>query len=197
MSTKDQIDLNRAALLMIDVQLEYFAERSPLRIPDGPVVLARLRHLLEDYREANMPVVHIRHEEAPGAPVFAADGKLIETMPEVAPRQIEPVVTKRSPGAFTETELREVLIQQAARTVVIAGFMTHMCCDTTARQAQERGLNVIFLTDGTATRSLTLGARTVDYRDVQAATLAAQADGFSQLADVAAVRASLADGMGY
>ncbi|MDP9259339.1 MAG: isochorismatase family protein [Actinomycetota bacterium] len=197
MSTKDQIDLNRAALLMIDVQLEYFAERGPLRIPDGPVVLARLRHLLEDYREANMPVVHIRHEEAAGAPVFAADGKLIETMPEVAPRQIEPVVTKRSPGAFTETELREVLIQQGARTVVIAGFMTHMCCDTTARQAQERGLNVIFLTDGTATRSLTLGARTVDYRDVQKATLAAQADGFSQLADVATVRASLADGMGY
>lgn len=33
--------------------------------------------------------------------------------------------------------------------------------------------------------------------DVQAATLAAQADGFSQLAGVASVRASLADGMGY
>ena len=58
-------------------------------------------------------------------------------------------------------------------------------------------MNVIFLTDGTATRNLTLGDRTVGYRDVQAATLAAQADGFSQLADVAAVRASLADGMGY
>jgi nicotinamidase-related amidase len=80
---------------------------------------------------------------------------------------------------------------------VIAGFMTHMCCDTTARQAQERGLNVIFLTDGTATRNLTLGDRTVGYLDVQAATLAAQADGFARLADVATVRAVLADGMGY
>ena len=197
MSTNEQLDLNRAALLMIDVQREYFAEGGPLRIPDGPMVLARLRDLLEDYREANMPIVHIRHEEAPGAPVFAADGKLIETMPEVVPRHIEPVVTKHSPGAFTETELSAVLVQQAARTVVIAGFMTHMCCDTTARQAQERGLNVIFLTDGTATRNLTLGDRTVGYLDVQAATLAAQADGFARLADVATVRAVLADGMGY
>ena len=197
MSTKEPLDLDRAALLMIDVQREYFAEGGPLRIPDGPIVLARLRDLLEDYREANMPIVHIRHEEAPGAPVFAADGKLIETMPEVVPRHIEPVVTKHSPGAFTETELRAVLTQQGARTVVIAGFMTHMCCDTTARQAQERGMNVIFLTDGTATRNLMLGDRTVGYLDVQAATLAAQADGFAQLADVAAVRAVLADGMGY
>ena len=117
MSTNEQLDLNRAALLMIDVQREYFAEGGPLRIPDGPMVLARLRDLLEDYREANMPIVHIRHEEAPGAPVFAADGKLIETMPEVVPRHIEPVVTKHSPGAFTQTELSAVLTQQAARTV--------------------------------------------------------------------------------
>ncbi|HMG97368.1 MAG TPA: isochorismatase family protein, partial [Gaiellales bacterium] len=61
MSTNEQLDLNRAALLMIDVQREYFAEGGPLRIPDGPMVLARLRDLLEDYREANMPIVHIRH----------------------------------------------------------------------------------------------------------------------------------------
>jgi nicotinamidase-related amidase len=197
MKPRASIDLNRAGLLLIGVQREYFAEGGPLRIPDGQMVLSRLRDLLEDYREANMPIVHVRHEEAPGAPVFAADGPLIETMPDVAPRRIEPVVTKHTPGAFSDTELSAVLTQLAVRTVVIAGFMTHMCCDTTARQAQERGLNVIFLTDGTATRNLTLAERTIDHRDVQAATLAAQADGFSQLADVATVRGALADGMGY
>jgi nicotinamidase-related amidase len=197
MSGRELLDLNRAALLMIDVQREYFAENGPLRIPDGPMVLAKLRSLLEDYREANMPIVHIRHEEAPGAPVFAVDGPLVETMPDVAPRHIEPVVIKHAPGAFTDTELRQVLTQLAVRSVVIAGFMTHMCCDTTARQAQERGLDVVFLTDGTATRTLAYGGRTVDYHDVQTATLAAQADGFARLADVNTVRTSLADAMGY
>jgi ureidoacrylate peracid hydrolase len=71
---------------------------------------------------------------------------------------------------------------------VIGGFMTHMCCDSTARQAAERGLDVVFLSDGTATRDLALAGRTVPHRDVQAATLAAQADGFAQLAEVASVR---------
>ena len=100
---------------MIDVQREYFAEGGPLRIPDGPMVLASLRHLLEDYREANMPIVHIRHEEAPGAPVFAADGPLVETMPDVAPRHSSRR-HKHAPGAFTDTELSAVLAQLAVRS---------------------------------------------------------------------------------
>jgi nicotinamidase-related amidase len=193
----DDILGNRPALLMIDVQREYFAEGGRLRIPDGPSVLARLQGLLEDYRDADMPVVHIRHEEDADAPVFARGGPLVETMPEVAPRRREPVVVKRTPGAFTDTELDAVLAQLAVRRVMIAGFMTHMCCDTTARQASERGFEVIFLSDGTATRDLAFEKRIVSSREVQAATLAAQADGFSTLADVAEVRASLADARGF
>lgn len=193
----DEILAERAALLMIDVQREYFADGGPLRIPDGPMVLARLRSLVEDYRDAELPIIHIRHEEAPGAPVFAVDGPLVQTMPEVAPRGLEPVVIKHTPGAFTDTELSAVLSQMAVRSLVIAGFMTHMCCDTTARQATERGMRVIFLTDGTATRDLAVGERTISYRDVQAATLAAQADGFSTLADIAGVRSAIADARGF
>ena len=183
-----ELTLARAGLVLIDVQREYFAEGGPLRIPDGPVVLARLRQLVEAAREAHLPIIHIRHEEAPGAPVFAADGPLVETMPDVAPQGLEPVVTKHSPGSFTNTELSDVLNQFGVRRLVIGGFMTHMCCDTTARQAVERGLEVIFLTDGTATRDLALRDRKVSADDIQAATLAAQADGFSTLADVAGVR---------
>ena len=186
------LGLERAGILMIDVQREYFAEGGPLRIPDGPVVLAKLRQLVDAAREAHIPVIHVRHEEAPGAPVFAPDGPLVETMPDVEPRGLEPVVVKHAPGSFTNTELADSLAQFGVRRLVIAGFMTHMCCDTTARQASERGFDVIFLTDGTATRDLTVGDRIVPHGDVQAATLAAQADGFSRLADVATVRGELA-----
>jgi nicotinamidase-related amidase len=184
---------DRAGVLMIDVQREYFAEGGPLRIPDGPAVLARLHQLIEAAREAHVPVFHVRHEEAPGAPVFAPDGPLVETMPEVAPRGLEPIVVKHAPGSFTNTELGAALDQFGVRQLVIAGFMTHMCCDTTARQASERGYDVIFLTDGTATRDLAVGNRVISYRDMQSATLAAQADGFSTLADVASVCAALAE----
>jgi nicotinamidase-related amidase len=187
-----ELTLARAGLVLIGVQREYFAEGGPLRVPDGPVVLARLRQLVEAAREAHFPIIHVHHEEARGAPVFAADGPGVEPMSEVAPQGLEPVIVKHAPGSFTNTELSAVLGQFDVRRLVIGGFMTHMCCDTTARQAVEYGLEVFFLTDGTATRDLALRGRVVQHDDVQAATLAAQADGFSTLVDVAALRTLLA-----
>ncbi len=85
-----------------------------------------------------------------------------------------------------------MLNQFDVRRLVIGGFMTHMCCDSTARQAVEYGFEVFFLTDGTATRDLALRGRVVQHDDVQSATLAAQADGFSTLVDVASLRTLLA-----
>jgi nicotinamidase-related amidase len=187
------ITLARSGLILIGVQREYFTEGGSLRVPDGPIVLARLRQLVEAARAAHLPIIHVHHAEAPGAPVFAADGEGVEPMPDVAPMGLEPVVVKHAPGSFTNTEFGDVLDQFGVRRLVLGGFMTHMCCDSTARQAVERGLEVVFLTDGTATRDLALRGRVVTHDDVQAATLAAQADGFSTLADVASVRALLAE----
>ena len=51
-----------------------------------------------------------------------------------------------------------------------------------------RAQSIISLTDGAATRDLAYEDRVVSHRDLQAATLAAQADGFSTLAEVASVR---------
>ena len=126
---------------MIDVQREYFAERGPLRIPDGPLVLGKLRTLVEACRETELlPIIHVRHEEAPGAPVFAARRPARRDDARGRARGIEPTVVKHSPGAFTKTELGAVLSQLGVGNLVIGGFMTHMCCDAAARQAAEREL---------------------------------------------------------
>ena len=179
-------------VLMIDVQREYFTPESALLIPDGPAVLERLGGLLAAARQSGTPVVHVQHHEAPDSDVFAAGTPAVETMDEVAPETGEPLIVKHLPGAFDGTPLDDVLAELAARTVVIGGFMTHMCCDTTAREAAARGFDVVFLTDGTATRDLE-GPRgkVIRHEVVHEATLAAQADGFARLDDVAAVRRAL------
>ena len=127
--------------------------------------------------------------------MFETGTPAVETMPQVAPAAGEPLVVKHLPGSFDGTGLDEVLAGLGAATVVIAGFMTHMCCDTTAREAHARGFDVVFLTDGTATRDLEgPGGRTIPHAVVHETTLAVQADGFSTLADVASVRSALTDG---
>ena len=55
----------------------------------------------------------------------------------------------RKLGARRAGALRE----QGVDTVTIAGYMTHMCCDTTARQAGHRGFTVEFLRDANTTNS--------------------------------------------
>lgn len=183
------------ALVLIDVQQEYFAPNGPLRLPDGPAVLDRLSGLLDDARERGLAVVHVRHAEAPGAEVFDPEGPNVAIMAAVAPANGEPVVEKHLPGAFHGTALQATLDSAGVQRVIIGGFMTHMCCDTTAREAAHRGFDVVFLTDGTATRDLELpNGETVAHGDVQAAIVAAQADGLSEPADVAGIRARLRAG---
>ncbi len=158
-------------------------------------MLERLAALLEAARTGGAGIVHVQHHEQPGTGVFETGTAAVETMSQVAPLTGEPLIVKHLPGSFDGTDLDEVLARLDAATVVIAGFMTHMCCDTTARQANARGFDVVFLTDGTATRDLDgPGGRTIPHAVVHETTLAVQADGFSTLADVASVRSALAGG---
>lgn len=71
-------------------------------------------------------------------------------------------------------ELEPWLRQQAIDTVVIAGYMKHMCCDTTARQAVHRGFTVEFLSDATGTLLLNNAAGEVGAEELQRAILCAQ-----------------------
>ena len=57
---------------------------------------------------------------------------------------------KDLPGSFTGTKLEELLRAQGIERVVLAGFMTQMCVDTTARQAAHLGFRVTVLSDATA-----------------------------------------------
>jgi nicotinamidase-related amidase len=186
------VNVQSPALLVIDVQHEYFDPASPLLIPDGPVVLLRLSELLSTFRDAEATIVHVHHQDGPDAEVFAAGSENVVPMPEVAPLPGEPVVVKGMPGAFDGTNLDAVLENDGAKTLVIAGFMTHMCCDSTAREAQGRGYDVLFLSDGTATRDLVApSGRLIRHSDVHETVLAAHADGISTVTDVRSVRDAL------
>ena len=184
--------MERPALLLIDVQREYFTRGSSLWIPDGAEVLDRLAGLLEHARERGAGVVHVQHHEDASSEEFATGTAAVETMSEVAPRDGEPLIVKHLPGSFDGTNLGKVLTELGTETVVIAGFMTHMCCDTTSREAMARGYDVVFLSDGTATRDLQgPSGRLIPHDVVHETTLAAQADGFATLMDVAAAGAAL------
>jgi len=56
-------------------------------------------------------------------------------------------VTKRTWGAFTNTDLDEYLKTQGVTQLVIAGIATSIGVESTARQAHERGFNITLAVD--------------------------------------------------
>jgi len=148
--------MTKAALVVIDAQQEYFAPIGEVVLPEGPAAVQGIARALAWARETRTPVIHVVHESTkPGAAIFAPGSAALAVHPDAAPRDGEPVFTKHLPGSFTGTPLEDTLRAQKIGRVIIAGFMTQMCVDTTARQAAHLGFAVTILADASAAKSVT------------------------------------------
>lgn len=63
------------------------------------------------------------------------------------------VENKKGLDAFPGTNLESLLVDNKIETVVLAGFLTNCCVESTMRTAYEKGFNTITLTDCTSTTS--------------------------------------------
>jgi len=161
------------ALLVIDVQMEYFIGALPITHPVGH--LETILECMDFASRKNLPTAVVRHHQPDSkSPIFCKNSPEWELHTEVSSRPYDVLIDKSLPGSFTNTTLDAWLKQSAVETVVICGYMTHMCCDTTARQAMHRGYKVKFLSDATGTLSLTNNAGSVTAEELQRATLCAQ-----------------------
>jgi nicotinamidase-related amidase len=106
----------------------------------------------------------------------------------VAPEGEEPVIVKQFPNSFVQTDLDDQLKAASARNLLLVGFMTHMCVNSTARGAFNLGYASTVVASATATRSLPSPTGIVPSEALQTASLAAIADLFGIVVpDVAAI----------
>jgi nicotinamidase-related amidase len=173
-------DNRKRALLVIDVQNEYFTGKLPITYPAG--TLTNVLCAMDAARAKGLPVVVIQHASPqPDAAVFRKGSKEWELHPDVATRLHDVLIQKSLPGSFTGTELETWLRQRGVETVVVTGYMTQMCCDTTARQAMHLGFGVEFLSDGTGTLSIKNDAGEVSGEELHRAILVTQQMRFSRV----------------
>ncbi|HEX5446923.1 MAG TPA: cysteine hydrolase family protein [Pirellulales bacterium] len=158
---------------MIDVQREYFDGAFPIRYPVGH--LGSILEVMDAGQKSGIPVVVIRHHQPdPDSPVFRKGSDQWQLHDEVESRPRDILIDKQLPGSFTNTPLDEFLKQRKVDTVCIAGYMTQMCCDTTARQAFHRGYKVEFLRDATGTLDVQNQAGSVTAEQLHESILVAQ-----------------------
>ena len=166
----------RCALLIIDMQRDFlepggFGEMlgndvSQLRRAIGPNV-----KLLAAWREAKLRVIHTREGHLPdltdlhaskknrGSPAMRIGdegpmGRILvrgeqghDIIPELYPREEEPVVDKPGKGAFHATDLHDLLKHNEIRQLVVTGVTTEVCVSTTVREANDRGYDCLIVED--------------------------------------------------
>jgi len=167
------------ALCVIDVQNEYFTGRVPVTYPEGS--FENILRAMDAASENEVPVIIVRHVNPPDAPAFARGTPGAELHDEIRRRHRDLLIEKQLPGSFTGTGLEAWLRRHGIDTLTICGYMTQMCCDTTARQAFHLGFSVNFLSDATGTLSVTNPAGSVSAEDLHRAILVTQAMRFSRV----------------
>ncbi|MDH5362563.1 MAG: cysteine hydrolase [Aigarchaeota archaeon] len=188
-----EISPKNTALLLIDVQMEYFDSERPLYIPEAEATLANINRAVNGARDARAKVICIRHAHRPGGSdvgrkgdsnndgVFVEGTPFVRFHPELKIDPADPIVTKRRHSAFEGTDLEQLLRGNSISAVVIAGFMTQFCCASTARSAHDRDFRTLVLSDATAGRDLPdVGFGAWTRQQIQAVTLTCLANGIAE-----------------
>ncbi len=176
------LDPARTALLLVDMQREFID--GALIVPGAAPAIANATRLLAWARSRGVTVVFVRQVAArPDSLLFAPGSPGIEFAAGLAPGDADLVITKSAAGAFSRTELDAQLRARGIDHLVIAGMMTHLAIDSSARDGSVLGYQVVVVTDATATRALPgpHGDGIVDHGTLQRTALAALADRFADL----------------
>jgi nicotinamidase-related amidase len=139
-------DRPNTALIVIDVQNGVVAGAH-----ERAAVVANINALVQRARSAQAPVVWVQHSDE-GLPRGSDDWRIV---PELDPRESEPLVEKHYGDSFEETSLESVLEGLGVGRLIVAGAQTDMCIRNTLHGALVRGYDATLVEDAHTTEDLT------------------------------------------
>ena len=150
---------SKTALIVVDLQNAILAY--PVAHPSAEVI-ARAAELADAFRSRGLPVVLVnaaggapgRTETPPRAAFGQGTSDPLGIVPELKQSETDHLVTKRTWGAFTGTDLDAYLKGEGVTQVVVCGIATSAGVESTARHAHENGYNVTLASDAMTDRSV-------------------------------------------
>lgn len=170
------LDLDKTALIIIDMQRDFcaeggFGEALGNDITPTKSIIPTVQKVLKTARKKNMFVIHTREghradlTDCPPAKLRRSSsigtegpmGRILirgeyghDIVDELQPIEGEPVIDKPGKGAFYKTDLELILRNKGVESLIVCGVTTHVCVHTTIREANDRGFECLMLEDGTA-----------------------------------------------
>ena len=137
-----------SALLIIDVQRGLFDDE-PRPYEADAVVHRRINELSGRARLQGVPVFVIQHERTAGALEYNSEGWHLQR--NLFTNAGDRLIRKTTPDSFLRTPLQEQLDALGVKRVVICGYASEFCVDTTTRRAAALGYAVTLAADAHTT----------------------------------------------
>jgi nicotinamidase-related amidase len=159
---------------------------------NNPQAEDNIAQLLQAWRRADAPVVHVRHISRSPNSMFAPGQSGAAFQDQFTPLPHEHVVEKNVPDAFTNTALERWLRVRGVDELVLAGVSTNNSVESSGRTAGNLGFNTVVVSDATfayAMRDYAGVERSAD--EVHAMALANLMSDYATISDTRAVLAEL------
>ena len=164
--------LSSAAFVIVDMQNDFVRVGAPLEVPDTRATIQPIKAVTRLFRAAGRPVIYTRFVTGEQetllwtwspqirAPLrccrrglsrryedIGAERECIAVIDELEVEPSDHVVDKYWYGGFYRTNLQDILFAEGADTVVLAGTVTQICVEETARGAFHHGFKTVILED--------------------------------------------------
>ncbi len=166
-SLEDQVDPAHAALIIVDVQKDFCADdgtlarRYGLNVSSIQAAVPILNDFIQAARKNGIFIVWLKEICSPGMvlPNYRAIyGDELDLVREgsdgaefyekaVPPLDDELIITKWNYDGFEQTELDRSLQERRIKTLVMTGFTTSVCVETTARHGYLKGYYIVLVSD--------------------------------------------------
>lgn len=165
---------SRRALILIDVQQQYFSGPLEIQYPPHQASLPMIGRAVDAATAAGIPIAAIQHSAGEGAPVFAPGTAEFELHPEIEGRRTAAWkgVVKQYGSVYAGTDLTGWLRQHNIDTVTLAGYMTNNCVLASAVEAEFLGFNTEVLSDATGAINIANEAGFADAQTVHTTLMA-------------------------
>lgn len=146
----------RRALIVVDVQQEYFTGPLQIQHPPRQASLANIVAAIRLAADQDIPVVVVQHHMPEGSPVFVQGTPGWELHPDIT-AAVDPAdkrVDKQYGSVFAGTDIADWLRTNNIDTITLVGYMTNNCDLATAVEAEGLGLTAEILSDASGAINL-------------------------------------------
>ena len=164
----------RRALILVDVQQQYFNGPFEIQYPPHQESLPMIARAIDAAAGAGIPIVAFQHSAGEDAPVFAPGTPEFDLHPDIERRRTDAWkgLIKQYGSVYADTDLAGWLRGQEIDTVTLVGYMTNNCILASAVEAEFLGFNTEVLSDATGAVNLANDAGFAEAKTVHTTLLA-------------------------